>query len=128
MNPSAFANRLWLIGGVTILVLLWTLSLMPHPPAIDVQNGDKYGHLAMYGGTMWWWGQYWTKFRQRLALAIIFALMGVAIEFIQGWSGWRSFEVMDMLANSVGVLLGWALVYTPLGSLLALFTGLTKQK
>ena len=101
---------------------------MPHPPAIDVQNGDKYGHLAMYSGTMWWWGQYWTKFRQRLALAIIFALMGVAIEFIQGWYGWRSVDVMDMLANSVGVLLGWAAVYTPLGSLLALFTGLTKQK
>jgi VanZ family protein len=34
--------------------------------------------------------------------------MGIAIEFVQGATGYRSFEVMDMVADAIGVLLGWA--------------------
>jgi len=36
---------------------------------------------------------------------------------VQGWTGYRMFDVLDMLANSVGVMLGWLLVLTPLGNL-----------
>jgi len=36
-----------------------------------------------------------------------FILMGIALEFLQGMTGTRSFEVFDMVANSVGVALGW---------------------
>jgi VanZ family protein len=34
--------------------------------------------------------------------------MGVGLEFIQGWLGYRSYEVLDMVANTIGVLLGLA--------------------
>jgi len=44
--------------------------------------------------------------------------MGVVIEFVQGATGWRTFDAMDMLANGAGVLIGWVLVATPLGKLL----------
>jgi glycopeptide antibiotics resistance protein len=33
--------------------------------------------------------------------------MGVGLEFIQGMLGYRTYEVFDMLANAIGVLLGW---------------------
>jgi glycopeptide antibiotics resistance protein len=49
----------------------------------------------------------------RLARAVhaaAFILMGVALEFAQGATAYRSFEVADMLANTAGVILGWALV------------------
>ena len=36
--------------------------------------------------------------------------MGVALEFIQGWLGYRDFELFDMGANALGVLLGWGIV------------------
>jgi glycopeptide antibiotics resistance protein len=35
--------------------------------------------------------------------------MGVALEFAQGATGYRSFEVLDMAANAAGVALGWGL-------------------
>ena len=33
--------------------------------------------------------------------------MGVLIEFLQGWTGWRTFDVADMVANTLGALSGW---------------------
>jgi hypothetical protein len=111
-------RKLWLVVGIAIIALLWYLSLMPAPPNIDVPDGDKYGHLLAYGGTMWWWAQLWRTWRKRFRLAASLALMGVVIEFVQGATGWRTFDVMDMLANSVGVLAGWGVAMTPLGKLL----------
>ena len=70
------------------------------------------------GGTMWWWAQLWRAWRKRLRLAAALTLMGVVIEFVQGATGWRTFDAMDMLANGAGVLIGWVLVATPLGKLL----------
>jgi glycopeptide antibiotics resistance protein len=36
--------------------------------------------------------------------------MGVVIELIQGQTSYRTFEVADMLANSLGAVMGWLLV------------------
>jgi len=51
--------------------------------------------------------------RTRAVCAAGFILMGIAIEFLQRMTGYRTFDVFDMLANAVGVALGWsaALVY-----------------
>ena len=46
--------------------------------------------------------------------------MGVVIEFLQGWSGYRYFEYADMLANSTGVVLGYLLARTALGRVFVL--------
>ena len=93
---------------------------MHSPPNINVPDGDKYGHLLAYAGTMWWWAQLWRAWRKRLRLAAALTLMGVVIEFVQGATGWRTFDVMDMVANGVGVLMGWVLVATPLGKLMGI--------
>jgi VanZ family protein len=111
-------KKIWLIIGIAIVAFLWFVSLMPAPPYIGIPNEDKYAHLISYGGTMWWWAQLWPTWQKRLLLAILFALMGVAIEFAQGATGWRTFDVMDMLANSAGVVVGWVVAMTPLGKLL----------
>jgi VanZ family protein len=119
------ARQVWLVVGIGIIVLLWVLSLMPAPPTTGIANEDKVGHLMMYGGTMWWWGQYWVKRGQRITLALVFTLMGVLVEYVQGWSGWRTFDPEDMVANGIGVALGWITLYTPLGTLLTRLTGKT---
>jgi VanZ family protein len=111
-------RKIWLIVGIAIIAFLWLVSLMPAPPYIGMPNEDKYAHLISYGGTMWWWAQLWPPWKKRLLLAVLLALMGVAIEFAQGATSWRSFDVMDMLANSIGVLVGWVVAMTPLGKLL----------
>ena len=46
--------------------------------------------------------------RTRIAYALGFIGMGILIEFLQRMTGYRDFEVLDMVADAIGVLLGWA--------------------
>jgi VanZ family protein len=94
------------VGWAMILTILW-LSLTPAPPQLDVSFGDKIGHFAAYGGVMYWFCKLYVRKKTRIGLAAAFVAMGVAIEFIQGATGYRSFELLDMLANTAGVLFGW---------------------
>ncbi len=60
-------------------------------------------------------------------LAIGMTLMGIGIEYVQHWTGWRTFDVMDMVANGCGVMLGWLVVMTPIGTLLSRITEWRRQ-
>lgn len=71
---------------------------------MDVPYSDKIGHFASYAVLMSWFCQ---LYRRRIFYAAGFILMGVALEFVQGQLGYRSYEEADMLANALGVLLGW---------------------
>ena len=48
----------------------------------------------------------------RLLFGAAWIAMGVALEFAQAATGYRSFELSDMAANSLGVLLGWGISAT----------------
>lgn len=98
---------LWLVlGWAMVAVIIW-LSLTPSPPKVDFEQSDKVGHFLAYGSLMFWFAQLYIARRTRLAYAAGFAAMGVTLEFIQGWTGYRSFELLDMLADGIGVALGW---------------------
>jgi VanZ family protein len=84
------------------------LSLTPAPPEVDIEYGDKLGHFAAYGLLMFWFSQLYPKRTTRVAYAIGFVAMGIGLEFLQGQLGYRTYEVFDMYANTLGVLLGWA--------------------
>lgn len=101
-------RKLWLAIGYALIALIIFLSLMPSPPALDTDHGDKLGHLLAYGTLMFWFCQIHATRRSRIAHAVAFAALGVALEFAQGSTGYREFEVLDMLANAAGVALGWA--------------------
>jgi VanZ family protein len=85
------------------------LSLTPSPPDPGFDYGDKVAHLLAYGLLMLWFCFLYRYRYTRLAYAIGWVAMGVALEFAQGATAYRSFEVTDMAANSLGVLLGWGL-------------------
>ena len=80
---------------------MWA-SLTPASPSPP--GSDKVGHLAAYGALMFWFAQLYAR---RVPWAAGFVVLGVALEFAQGWTGYRSFDVNDMLANTAGVGLGW---------------------
>jgi len=80
---------------------------MPQPPKVDLDQGDRLGHFAAYGLLMFLFCQIYGQSRTRLVYAAGFICMGVALEFLQRMTGYRSFEVLDMLANATGVVLGW---------------------
>jgi VanZ family protein len=101
-------RRISIAIGWCLVGVIWWLSLTPQPPHVDFEQSDKVGHFLAYGGTMFWFCLIYRRARTRLAYAALFIAMGVAIEYIQRWTGYRSFEVYDMLADAVGVILGWA--------------------
>ena len=97
--------------GWGLVAAIWWLSLTPRPPQIDVDQGDKIGHLLAYGALMLWFCLLYPRTKTRLGYAAGFIAMGIAIEFVQGWTGYRSFEVADMVADALGVFAGWTLAH-----------------
>jgi len=101
-------RRAFLIVGWSLVGVIWWLSLTPQPPHVDFEQSDKVGHFLAYGGVMFWFCVLYRSARTRLVYAIGFIAMGIGIEYIQRWTGYRSFEVYDMVADALGVVLGWA--------------------
>jgi VanZ family protein len=106
VQPTA-VRRVWRAIGFGLVMLVIWLSLTPHPIEIPVEHGDKLGHLAAYATLMFWFAQLDTRHRMRLAYAIGFVTLGVALEFAQRLTDYRTFEVADMGADAVGVLFAW---------------------
>ena len=94
-------------GWAWAAAIVW-LSLAPAPPKVDFSHSDKLGHFAGYGLLMFWFSQLYLKRIIRAAYAAGFIAMGIGLEFLQGHLGYRTYEVFDMYANTLGVLLGWA--------------------
>ncbi len=58
---------------------------------------------------MFWFCQLYASRRARVGYALGFIALGIALEFIQRATGYRSFELWDMVADGAGVLIGWLL-------------------
>jgi glycopeptide antibiotics resistance protein len=95
------------IGWAWAATIVW-LSLTPAPPKVDFAQSDKVGHFIAYGTLMAWFCFLYLRPRTRVLYGIGFIAMGVGLEVIQGLLGYRTYEVFDMFANTLGVLLGWA--------------------
>ena len=112
---------MWLLISWALIATVLFLSLTPSPPEVlTFAFSDKLEHLFAYSVLMGWLGQLYASTRQQILLAVGFCLMGVALEFVQGWGGHRFFDVADMAANTLGVLLGWWLTRT-------LFAGILRR-
>jgi len=91
-----------------IIVTVVFLSLTANPPTlISYQYGDKIGHLLAYATLTGWFGQLYTRFIMQFWIFVLFCVMGITLEIIQGKGGVRMFEYADMLANCAGGALGW---------------------
>lgn len=95
-------------GWLWAAAIVW-LSLTPSPPDLGIEGGDKLGHVAAYALLMAWFGWLHPSRAARLAYGALWLGMGVALEFAQAATGYRSFELADMAADAVGVAVGAAL-------------------
>jgi VanZ family protein len=98
-------EQTWRVLGWLGIALTLVVSLMP--PTLDSSGGhaDKIVHLAGYAVLTFWWAQLVTRQRWKLAIAVV--LFGIIIELLQGLTPARQPDLLDALANSGGVLLGW---------------------
>ena len=96
------------LGWLLVLAILW-LSLTPNPPQIGIEQGDKLGHALAYTLLMFWFCQLYDSRRARIGHALCFVALGIAIEFAQRATEYRSFELWDMAADGAGIVIGWML-------------------
>jgi VanZ family protein len=102
---AARITRVWLACGWLGVIVTLVVSLMPPSLGGDISQVDKLVHLFGYALLMFWWAQLVTQGRWKLAIAVV--LYGIAIEGLQGLTPERQPDILDALANSGGVLLGW---------------------
>jgi VanZ family protein len=95
-----------MLGWMLVFFVIY-LSLTPEPVQVPMEQGDKFGHVLAYGALMSWFANLYEVFPRRIQFAVGFIALGVALEFIQGWTGYRSFEFADMAADAAGVAVGW---------------------
>ncbi len=96
-----------MIAGVVVLSLI--------PVEVDFrEDSDKVAHLFAYGSLSLWFGMIFAGTGRQLGIAVAFAALGVALEFLQGMTDYRTFDIADMVANTIGAALGWGLAQTPL--------------
>jgi len=108
---------IWLYVGYFWVAVTFFVCLSPNPPdTSSIQFGDKLVHLLGYVALFLWFSQIFHRDVHWL-LVILLVLMGISIEFLQGFTEYRSFEVADMLANTLGAVIGWLLG----GSFLSMF-------
>jgi VanZ family protein len=75
-------------------------------------------HLLTYAGLALSFAQWAQDGRQRLLQASGLIALGAALEWLQGLTGYRQADPLDLLANTLGVLLGGGLALGPAGRLL----------
>ena len=102
-------RTLWLAIGWALVLAIVYLSLTPHPIEIQVEEGDKMGHLLAYGTLMLWFAQLYDTTKARCLLAVGCVALGVGLEFAQIFTDARSFELADMAADAAGAGIGWVL-------------------
>lgn len=94
------------LGGLLVLLIVW-FSLVPRPPQVGPEMSDKAHHFLAYFTLMFWFGQLHAR---RLPVLLGCLGLGLALEWLQGLTGYRTASGLDMLANTAGALLAWALL------------------
>ncbi|WP_372655555.1 VanZ family protein [Halobacteriovorax sp.] len=98
--------KLWLFIGLSYIAVIFYLCLKRTEPSIPpFQHIDKVIHFSAYFLMMSYFVQI-TKKESYKNIFIIFFLIGVLIELLQLMSGYRSFELLDILANTTGLVIG----------------------
>lgn len=95
----------WTLAFGACALAVLTLSLMPAPPPALGTGWDKSNHLLAFA-TLTWLALH--AFPQRLRSLLLGLLAyGALIEILQSFTPTRSAEWLDLLADCVGILLGW---------------------
>jgi len=97
-------------GWLWAAAIVW-LSLTPSPPdlGLGLESADKLQHIAAYMLLMTLFAWLYRSSASRLGYAALWIALGVGLEFAQAATGYRDFELADMVADAIGVAAGIAL-------------------
>jgi len=89
-----------LVAGVCVGSLLPGTSL----PSFHVQ--DKVLHAGSYFLLMIWFAGLYER-KRHIFIAAVLALLGLGLDALQSGVSTRSFDLLDVAANTGGILVGW---------------------
>ena len=108
---------MWLALWVAMIALVLVGSLMPAQrlPAPAFAGVDKLQHLVGYAVLAGYAVLLFARFRLRAVAMAGLVALGVGIEFAQeALTASRRADIADVVANTLGVLLGWSVQRTRL--------------
>lgn len=111
----------WLLIGCLMIAFVVQQTLTASPMGAGFNLSDKFLHTLGYFLLMGWFVQIYHRFGAKILFGLFFISMGTGLEFLQGLSGIRHYEINDMLANGLGVVIAWALSYSRFSSTLYQF-------
>lgn len=108
--PDLKLRFLWLTIGYALVAMVVFLSLTSSPVDMELSfpYEDKFFHALAYFTLMAWFSQIYHDSFQRNMIAVVFVFMGVTLEYLQSFDPNRYSEFGDMVANSIGVALGFS--------------------
>lgn len=121
MLPLQYARH-WRSASVVLLLLVLVATLTPAvwlwPDRVQLaswfRNLDKWAHFLTFAAlALWFAGQYRPRSYWRIALGLF--AFGVLIEMCQRLVGYRSADLLDVGANSIGIVAGLAIALAGAG-------------
>lgn len=113
-HPELKLRLLWLTIGYALVALVVYLSLTSNPvdTGLIFPYQDKVFHAFAYFVLMAWFAQIYHDRFHRNMIAVMFLIMGVTLEYLQSFDPNRFYEYGDMVANTMGVVIGLLLALT----------------
>lgn len=110
MAFAPIPHLLWRLALAGALAVVTALSLLPLGPEVPSTGWDKSNHLLAFALLAVLACQAWPN-RIPAALAALLVYGGL-IEVLQSLTGYRFAEWGDLLADALGLLLGWGVLRT----------------
>ncbi|MDP3919876.1 MAG: VanZ family protein [Candidatus Omnitrophota bacterium] len=124
-------TKIWLALGVTLISVMvvfavtpiskngiaWSLNSLAALGLPLFLRCDSTLHVSTYFLLTLWFAQLVKRVHHN-KLAVGMILLGLSVEFLQPAIGTRSFQIHDILANSLGILAGYWVARTPASLLL----------
>lgn len=120
--------RSWLVIGWLLVTTAFVVCLIPGRELPNVGISDKWEHSILYAGLAIWFGGLYARSRYWVIALALFS-MGVIIEVAQGTMHLgRTGDVRDVIANSIGIVIGVTLSLAGLGGWAQWIDGWTRGR
>ena len=115
-GPELRLARLWWALGWALVVFITVSCLEPPRYVPNLHLWDKAEHALAFGGLTLWFGGLARRSRY-LVVGFVMLLFGGGIEIAQGVMRWgRDMDILDFLADGVGVSIALSALYLGLGA------------
>jgi VanZ family protein len=115
-GPELRLARLWWALGWALVVFITVSCLEPPRYVPNLHLWDKAEHALAFGGMALWFGGLVRRSRY-LLVAFVMLLFGGGIEIAQGVMRLgRDMDIMDFLADGVGISIALTALYLGLGA------------